>query len=111
MTDRYKIFELLGVEPRGLFLTDLNVNWSGHYVTIDGLYDPDELIPFRLTFAEVRSVVCTMPDEVGMVTENEPADVYFLLVGEGQYRAKAVIHTDQFEVEISYGALEVMKEG
>lgn len=110
MTDHYKIFELLGVEPRGLFLTDVNVNWSNHRVTIDGLYDPDKLIPFQLTFAEVRSVVCTLSDEAEMVEVNEPADVYFLLVGEGQYREKAVIHTNLFDVEISYGALEVSKE-
>jgi hypothetical protein len=108
MNDRYQIFRLLGAEPRGLLLTGLTVDWWQSTVTVGGLYDPDRSLPFWLTFTQVRSVACTMLDE-DQFQPDMSADVIFWLIGEGNYEAKAFIHTDLFDIEISYGAVEVIK--
>lgn len=102
--DRKAIYRLMQVEPAGIFVADIQVDLAGK-VTLDCLYHPEKLEPFQLIFEGCQDVQWHFHDEA----MDSMADVISLFIGQGDYQAKAIVHTDSFEISLLYRHLLIQK--
>ncbi len=103
---RFEIYELLGLPPRGLLITNVQVLTWGKCVVIECLYDPEIPRPFQLIFDDCQSLNWELLNPDGD-EHDDMADVIGVSLGQSLQQKKAVIHTDIFELSISYGNLGI----
>ncbi len=104
--DRYAIFQRLNVAPRGIFIVAMHIEFSGTLV-FECQYDPEKREPFQLIFEGCKHIACRWNSEAA--TSPDVADVVSMFLGEGNYQEQAIIHTDLFEITLSYQRLIIQK--
>jgi hypothetical protein len=104
--DRYAIFQRLNVEPRGIFIVDVQIGFSGT-LSLDCRYDPEQQEPFQIIFEGCKNIVWDW--ETDNAASHEIADVISIFLGQGDYQERAIIHTDLFEMTLSYQRLIIQK--
>jgi hypothetical protein len=91
-----------------LINTIVVANW-GRDVFVECIYDPLGVArPYRLVFNECRQIRWSVIEDAENASE-EPADLIGFLPGKHHYQQEALITTDQCEVAILYGRLDVQK--
>lgn len=104
--DRYDIFRLLNVPPRGIFVTGIHTTLWGREFRLSCIYDPDASKPFLMIFKGVHSISWTPWDDVD--ERDSLADVIGIILDTEN--RKCIITTDVFEISISYGELLFEKD-
>ncbi len=105
--NRYLIYKKLGLEPRGLLISNLHVIAWGKEVTVDAFYDPDQRQPFKLIFKGCSSLSWTVLEFEYDISGEIEADVISLFLDEHQQPHLAVVHTDLFELRVNYSELAI----
>ena len=106
--DEKKIWDALGVEPGGFFVTGVDVQRWGNRVVVNCVYTPwdtpDKI--FQLIFTDCTAIKWeTYGDEWDLVEPD--ADVIGVQLKENQ---PAFITTVVFEVAIAYGSMTILKK-
>lgn len=110
MTPEQEIFDMLGVEPGNLNITNVHITNWGTDVQLDLEYRPaDEqpAQPFQLVFEDCRSLTWDVHDYSD--EQDVTTIVLGLFLGEGQHQESAIIYTDIFELSVQYGEMLVVK--
>jgi hypothetical protein len=105
--DHKKIWDALGVEPGGFFVTGVDIQRWGNRVVIACVYTPWETPDktFQLVFTDCTAIRWeTYGDEIDLIEPD--ADVIGVHLEENK---PAVIHTLVFEVTITYGSMTILK--
>jgi hypothetical protein len=96
--NRLRVYQLLGVPPAGLLITDARVTLWGKELSLDCVYNPDEPKHFRLTFQSCQEIHWQIFDQD--VHGADEVDVIGIHIGQEAYRESATIHTDIFEINV-----------
>ena len=107
MSDWKDDYNLLGLGGFTSLITNVKVSLWGNEVLIECVYNPEERLPYRLTFKDCRDISWTVHDEEE-VGELE-AEFFGISLGEPEHRKRAVITTDIFEISILYGSFSIHK--
>ncbi|WP_242723101.1 hypothetical protein [Microcoleus vaginatus] len=98
---------MLGLGGFTSLITKVNVSLWGSEVLIECVYNPEERLPYMLTFKDCRDISWTVHDEEAV---GEPeAEFFGITLGESEHRKPAVITTDIFEISILYGSFRIHK--
>ena len=88
-------------------ITNVKVSSWGNEVSIECVYNPEERLPYLLTFKDCRDIRWTVHDEEE-VGELE-AEFFGIALGKPEHQKPAVITTDIFEISILYGSFSIHK--
>ncbi|MCU0542884.1 MAG: hypothetical protein MUE44_11915 [Oscillatoriaceae cyanobacterium Prado104] len=108
MSDWKDDYNLLGLGGLTSLITNVKVSAWGNEVAIECVYNPEERLPYVLSFKDCREIGWTVHDEeeVGEIE----AEFFGISLGEPEHRKPAVITTDIFEISILYGSFSIHKE-
>lgn len=107
MADDYK---LLGLGELTSLITHVKINHWGTEVSVECIYDPKgERLPYQLTFRNCQEIQWNVHDLES--TSDLEADLIGLCLGKESYQQPAVIHTDIFELAISYDKYSLERVG
>ena len=107
--NRYEIFELLGVKPRGLQILSLQVTSWGQKLTLECIYDPEEPKAFEIVFEGCKQLTVNAKEQMESIEQELEADVIFIFVGKNNHQAEASVVTDLFDLGILYKEIVIEK--
>ena len=103
-----EIFTVLGVSPRGLLLSSIDLGLWGATWILRCIYDPDNPKEFELVFHGCTKYV--WEDKSNILVTDVVADVIDILLGEKHHGSPAIIATNLFLIEITYNECSVIKK-
>ena len=108
--NRLAIFEMLGVPPRELLVTDIRIEAWGQTLLLSCIYDIEERQPFELEFTQCQTLRWEIIDDEDDLSQEKMADVIAITFSEGEVQREAVILTVLFEIVVGYKTMRIHKD-
>jgi hypothetical protein len=97
---------LLGLGELTSLVTGVRVSAWGSVLTVECVYAPgDRNLPYQLIFEDCQAIQWDVL-EAQSVGDVE-ADLIGISLGKEEHQAPAIIHTDIFEVSVTYGSFRL----